>query len=391
MTNPPPSYELEPEQRTYVVTWTATLLLILAFVLGLILFPPLFEPFKGEVKPNTLFLGRFHPVMVHLPVGGLIVLVVMELAILFGRMEEKLGPAALLVLFLGSAGSVVAVLFGIMLSREGGYSGGSFTLHQGIGVAATAGVLLALVMRIMAMGSGHRGMMDAYRIVFFGSFGLIGLGAHFGGNMVHGNKYLTEYAPPAVAEPMKGMEKWLLSLVDKDKVEPAPAVVTPKPPAPVIEPPKTVPVVVDSTPPTTPPPQPETGGQGTGPGDDGKLVFDHLIMPILETKCNKCHNEEKSKGDLRMDTHEALLVGGEGEPGKTVIPGKPDESLAIARIKLPIDDDEHMPPEGKEQMTDEETALLHWWIQQGASKTQTVKEAQFPDATKTLVENLLKK
>jgi uncharacterized membrane protein len=124
--------------------------------------------------------------------------------------------------------------------------------------------------------------------------------------------------------------------------------------------------------------------------DDSALVYQELILPIFESKCNKCHNEEKSKGDLRMDTHELMLKGGEGEPGKTVIPGKPDESLAISRIKLPIDDDDHMPPEGKYQMTEEETALLHWWIQEGASATLKVKDAKFPAQMQPLVESLLK-
>lgn len=112
---------------------------------------------------------------------------------------------------------------------------------------------------------------------------------------------------------------------------------------------------------------------------------------MLEVKCNKCHNADKSKGDLRMDTHELLLKGGEGEPGKTVIPGKADESLAITRVKLPLDDDDHMPPEGKEQMNDEETALLHWWIQEGASATLKVKDAKFPPQMKPLVDSLLQK
>jgi hypothetical protein len=41
-------------------------------------------------------------------------------------------------------------------------------------------------------------------------------------------------------------------------------------------------------------------------------------------------------------------------------------------------------------MTTEETALLRWWIQEGASATQSVKDAKFPAEVKTLVEDLLK-
>jgi predicted CXXCH cytochrome family protein len=116
-------------------------------------------------------------------------------------------------------------------------------------------------------------------------------------------------------------------------------------------------------------------------------VFEHLVLPVLEEKCNKCHNADKSKGDLRLDTHEMVMKGGETEGN--VVPGKPDTSLLIARIKLPEDDDEHMPPEGKPQISPEELALLSWWIEQGASNTTTVKDAQLPPETQSLVQKLL--
>jgi hypothetical protein len=37
-----------------------------------------------------------------------------------------------------------------------------------------------------------------------------------------------------------------------------------------------------------------------------------------------------------------------------------------------------MPPEGKDQLTKEETALIKWWIQQGASNTQKLDLAALP-------------
>ena len=122
--------------------------------------------------------------------------------------------------------------------------------------------------------------------------------------------------------------------------------------------------------------------------DGTKLVFQDVLMPIFEAKCNKCHNEAKSKGDLRMDTYELAMKGGEN--GDNIVAGDPDKSLTVQRMALPLDDDEHMPPEGKDQMTPEETALFRWWIQEGASATLTVKDAKFPPETQTLVEDLLK-
>lgn len=384
MPNPPPT----TERPSYVGAWIATLLLIVTFVFGLLVFPPYFEEVEGagEVSSNVLFLGRFHPILVHLPVGILVFLMVMEMLCLRRSVEEKFGAAALLALWMGAAGAVFAVLAGIMLSREGGYSGGTFTLHQGLGIIGTAGILLGLVLRLIGMATENRGLVDGYRAVLFLSFGLMGVGAHFGANMVHGSKYMTQYAPPWIAEQIISMEKWMLSLVDTEKGQKPPAVAKVDPPtadsapAKPEESPKPEPVA------TVPEPTPPATTPAMAVGDE-KLVFQHLILPILEEKCNNCHNEDKSKGDLRMDTYDMMMKGGETEGN--VVPGQPDQSLTISRILLPIDDDEHMPPEGKTQISPEELALLRWWIQEGASNTMTVKDAQLPEETKALSEEIL--
>ncbi|SKB00281.1 Uncharacterized membrane protein [Prosthecobacter debontii] len=365
--------------KSYTGTWIATLLLIVAFVAGLMVFPPLFEKPTEEASSMVLFVGRFHPILLHLPVGALIVLCAMELGCLTRSGEEKLGPAALLTLWVGAAGAVVAVLAGIMLSREGGYEGGNFTLHQMLALVGTAGVLLALVVRIIGMGQGSFELLYAYRAIFFLSFGVMGLGAHFGGNMSHGNKFLTEHAPEPIKSQMTSMEKWMLSFVEKPKVTPPAIVQDSASPEPVTNAPQT-PTVLPTGSPSAP-----LGGLTTS-GE--KLVFQNIILPILEAKCNKCHNEEKSKGDLRMDTYELAIQG--GESGINFVAGKPAESLSIQRIELPIDDDEHMPPDGKDQLTTEEAALIRWWVQSGASNTQKVAEAQFPSETQATVAALLK-
>ena len=343
-------------------SWLLTLLFIFSYIAALLAFPPRYEPVEGEVSSLLLFIGRFHPILLHLPVGALALLCLMEMGCLTRDGEEKLGSAALLTLLVGAGGAVLAVIAGILLSREGGYEGGNFNLHQTLALIGTTGVLLALVVRLLAMGRDNRELMHAYRALFFLSFGLMGLGAHFGGNMSHGSKYLTEHAPEPLKSGMIGMEKWLLSFAESPKAEPT-AVVAPSP-AP--------------TPAQTPAP----------PSGDNRLVFQDLLMPIFDAKCNNCHNEDKSKGDLRMDSH-AMLVQG-GDSGAGLVPGKPDESLALQRILLPEDDDEHMPPEGKEQMTAEEIALFRWWIQEGASESLRIDDAKFPDGLKITVDALLK-
>lgn len=367
------------EPKSYTAAWIASLLLIVAFLIGLLIFPPLYDAPKHEPSSFVIFIGRFHPILLHLPVGALGLLCLFELICSTRRGEQKYGDASLLTLVVGSAGAVLAVMAGIMLSREGGYVGGNFTLHQTMGIIGTAGVLLALVVRITAMGRGSMELLNAYRALYFISFGIMGLGAHFGGNMSHGNTFLTKHAPTVIKNQMIGMEKLLLGLVEKPAPAPEPEIK----PEPKVEP-KVEPKTAAQVAPVPAPPTPAE----PAPGGDEKLVFQHVILPILETKCNKCHNEEKSKGDLRMDTYEMAMKG--GEAGKNFVAGKPDESLSFTRVMLPDSDDDHMPPEGKDQMTKEEIALLKWWIEQGATSTHKVSDAKFPAELQATVDGILK-
>lgn len=384
----PPYDEEAPAPKTYLLAWTASLLLIVGFIVGLVYFPPLFEDPKDKASEMVLFIGHFHPILLHLPVGALAVLVLMEMICLTKRGEASMGGAALLTLWVGCAGSVAAVVAGIMLSRGGGYEGGNFTLHQTMALVGTGGVLLALVVRLIAMSRENSELLHAYRAVFLLSFAIMGAGAHFGGNMTHGSKFLTQHAPEPIKSQMIGFEKFMLSLVEKPKAEkaaePAPAPKAPEA-APAPASPSTAPAVAATTPAASAPapvpspapaPAPATGGE--------KLVFQHVILPIFEAKCNKCHSEEKSKGDLRLDTFEMAMKGGEN--GNNIVAGKPGDSLTMQRIALPMDDDEHMPPEGKDQLTPAEVAALKYWIESGASATQKLSEAKFPAEAAPAVE-----
>lgn len=88
------------------------------------------------------------------------------------------------------------------------------------------------------------------------------------------------------------------------------------------------------------------------------------IRPIFEKSCFGCHGPEKQKGDLRVDSLEAVLKG--GEHGKVVVPGKVDKSPLLWSVAR-LDEDTAMPPEGKaDPLTKEQVALVRAWIEQGA-------------------------
>jgi len=371
--------------KSLTAAWIAAIVMFVVFLLGLLIFPPLYEAPKVEPSSTVLFFGRFHPILLHLPVGILGLLCLFELICSTQRGEKKFGEASLLMLIVGCAGALLAVFAGIMLSREGGYTGGNFSLHQTMGLIGTAGVLVSLAVRIVAMGRHSAELLNAYRAVYFISFGIMGLGAHFGGNLSHGSKFLVQHAPEWFKGPMVGMEKVLLGLVEKPKEEKIEEK-TPEPPKAVEAPAKAPEVVAKANPDPAPMPPPTPAP----PASTEKLVFQHLILPIFEAKCNKCHGEEKQKGELRLDTFEFTMKGGEESGDKNIVPGKPDDSVTVQLISSAEDEDGHMPPEGKDQLTKEETALIKWWIQRGASNTQKLDLAAVPAELKAAAEAIAK-
>lgn len=100
------------------------------------------------------------------------------------------------------------------------------------------------------------------------------------------------------------------------------------------------------------------------------------IQPILARSCYTCHGPSKRKGDLALDTPAAILQG--GRDGPVISPGKPEESELLVRLRLPMDDDDHMPPEGKPQPSESDIAALEAWIASGAAMP-----ASDPGATPT--------
>jgi hypothetical protein len=68
------------------------------------------------------------------------------------------------------------------------------------------------------------------------------------------------------------------------------------------------------------------------------------IRPIFEASCFRCHGAQKPKADLRLDSLEAILKG--GEDGKIVVSGNSKKSLVVAAVAR-VNDDVAMPPKFK--------------------------------------------
>ncbi len=118
------------------------------------------------------------------------------------------------------------------------------------------------------------------------------------------------------------------------------------------------------------------------------IVYRDMVHPILSAKCISCHNEKKAKGELVMATPELLQKGGKnGKPWDTA---SADLGLILKRVHLPLDNDDHMPPAGKPQLTEDEITILQAWIKTGSNFVKKVSELPKDDTLRSVAVKLFK-
>jgi hypothetical protein len=92
------------------------------------------------------------------------------------------------------------------------------------------------------------------------------------------------------------------------------------------------------------------------------------IKPLFEKSCTKCHDGDKPKGRLRLDSLAGALKG--GEDGKVISPGDSAGSMLVHNVAQAGDKDLYMPPprnkEKLQPLTKEQIGLIRAWIDQGA-------------------------
>jgi uncharacterized membrane protein len=274
----------------------------------------------------TDFLGHLHPVIVHLPIGILL------LACLFLWQSRKdrhanLQPSINVILFLGMISAFAACITGYILSNTGDYDDDMVNLHQWLGISVA--VVSAITYFFYKKNSLRKWQLPlAFLLVF-----LIFITGHLGGSLTHGSDYLT---------------KPIQDMLSGDSVTAFKR--------------KAIPDVQQA------------------------FVYADVVLPILQEKCYSCHGKTKQKGKLRLDDSASILKG--GKDGKIIVPDKSAESEMIKRILLPQEDEHHMPPKEKTQLKESEIALLTWWVDNGASFSKKVKEIRQPDRIKSALLSL---
>ena len=110
--------------------------------------------------------------------------------------------------------------------------------------------------------------------------------------------------------------------------------------------------------------------------------FEARVRPILAAACYECHAED-AKGDLRVDSRDALLRG--GESGPAIVPGNPDQSLLVQAVRQ-ADPAAPRMPKGKSKLKPEDIEVLVEWVRAGAQWPASAAAPAAPAATPRVME-----
>jgi uncharacterized membrane protein len=259
--------------------------------------------FQDRWADLALLVGRLHVLLVHLPIGFLVLLAGLELLSRWPRFKGANASAGFVL-----AGTVPATFAtagcGWLLSRSGGYEPDLLQQHMYAGFATAAACAGTGLLYWLAHQTRYRWALAATCLALV-------VAGHSGGSLTHGRDFLTR---------------------------------------PISTPRRNARTVGPETPATDP----------RALNLANQRVFPDKVQPVLNRYCVSCHGAEKAKGGLRLDSLAGVLRG--GKHGLAVVPGKATASELIRRLRLPVADDERMPPEGKAAPTEDEVALLGRWI-----------------------------
>ena len=289
--------------------------LIFAVLSSILLLGLLKIPLNGEFDNTFIFfLGRFHPIILHLPIGALIVLFFMEL---INSVNSKLNleSACNILLWFSVISIIPTLLLGFLLGSSGNYDDELLNSHKWLGWFTALICVWLVVIREKKSISNPKKVSNFYRVFLFVNVILLSFAGHYGGYLTHGEDYLTKYMPVAMKK-MIGLDNENAEyIVINEEVD-------------------------DSS--------------------SEAVYYEKTIRPIIQTYCFECHNVDKQKGDMRLDTlhwdmrnqrhaerwHEALNVINLGE----------------------------MPPKKKKQLDDSERRILVNWLTENIEKASLARK-----------------
>ncbi|MFT5477427.1 MAG: putative membrane protein/mono/diheme cytochrome c family protein [Planctomycetota bacterium] len=275
-------------------------------------------------------LGRMHPALVHLPIGMVCAVALIEL-FGFGEMPRRyviMRRAALVVAMLSACTTATS---GWFLGQPGDYDADILYWHRWLSIAVAVMLVLATLADLFSWHGFFR------RLAVLLAVGLVVVTGHQGGSLTHGPNYLTHDAPA-----------WMQQAVDA--ISPQTYLGTPD------AGPEDAADEADEAGPSDAEqdaePEPESTSDEAG-ASEARVVFD-----LLAVNCYRCHGPKKRKAGLRLDQREGLL--------SVIAAGAAPDSELFRRLSLPTGHGDEMPPSGP-PMEEEDQARVRRWLNSGAS------------------------
>ncbi|RAJ07964.1 c-type cytochrome domain-containing protein [Arenibacter echinorum] len=265
-------------------------------------------------------IGRLHPLVVHLPIGFIIAALLLQW---YDRKNKEWSKILGILFQWAFIFATIACISGYLLYKGEGYSFDTVKFHLWLGIVTA---LFSLLMYLRLSASSKIDFIKRVPVVLF-SFSLlflISFTGHLGGNITHGSDYLIEPLPNSIKSILGvGPEVYEMPTLDEDNWEDA-------------------------------------------------VLYTDLVQPILNNRCVSCHNAKKEKGELQLEEENGILRG--GEDGVVIEPNDPEKSALYARLILPLEHEDHMPPKDKTQPSIEEIEIIKTWIAHKNSFDKTIGE-----------------
>ena len=303
----------------------------------------------GLGQELTLFFGRFHPLILHIPIGALVGVLIIEIANLFSP-KLKSGHTAHLLLWFSVISIIPAIVAGLLLGSSGEYDLDLLQKHKNLGLA-TAFISIWLLVLRQWMHKKEKGIVPwTYRILLFIAIIIISITGHHGGSLTHGSDYLTQYLPTQLKDYF-GIEKTESEQIAesiKNQIE------------------EELNQLTNNT---------ETNSTTLAKKKHQAMEYVNHIQPLMTKYCYDCHGPSKQKAGVRLDVlNWDLINGGDAEAWHDVL----DQINAG-----------EMPPKGKPRFTDQERRAIVDWITGSLEKAVEVQQVKM-SKTRSSVRRLTK-
>ncbi len=263
------------------------------------------------------FLGRFHVLALHIPIGVILAVALLEILARFMKRCESMRAASPYLWGVAAVSAIVTVILGYMHYTEGGFEGPSVTRHMIYGTIVAVIATVTWGLSLFGRRWFHQAAVPLSVLLVV----LVSITGHYGGNITHGSTYLIEYAP-----------RFIRALHDGDV------------------------------------------GRARVTSFAEADPYHDVVRPILHRRCLSCHSDDRTEGNLSVVSYDSLMEGGEYLP--VVVPGESEFSSLIERITLYPGHENFMPAEGRTPLTGRQTEILRWWVDAGAPVDVTLGELE---------------